>query len=74
MSNYNEALDSEKRALSRMVERHFYGEDELSSLITPTQPENEVEMLVEKLHSNPELLKRLMQTLTLGADGAAGGC
>lgn len=74
MSNYNEALDSEKRALSRMVERNFYGEDELSSVKVPPQPENEVERLVEKLHANPELLKRLMQTLTLGADGAAGGC
>ena len=55
-----------------MVERNFYGEDELSSVIAPSQPENEVEILVEKLHSNPELLKRLMQTLTLGADGAVG--
>ncbi len=72
MSNYNEALDSEKRALSRMVERNFYGEDELSSVISPLQPVNEVEKLVEKLQNNPDLLKKLMQILTLGADGAAG--
>lgn len=65
MSNYNEALDSEKRALSRMVEGSFY---------TNMEPEtesghDEVAKLMTRISQNPDLRRQLLESL-LGAHGA----
>ena len=68
MSNYNEALDSEKRALSRMVEGSFYPQQE-----TATPAPDEVTALVAKLQQNPDLQRQLLQNLLLGAVGAQPG-
>jgi len=68
MSNYNEALDSEKRALSRMVEGSFYPQQE-----TTTPVPDEVTALVAKLQQNPDLQRQLLQNLLLGAVGAQPG-
>lgn len=58
MSNYNEALDSEKRALSRLVEDSFYPKGEQG-----TTTEGNIAAIVEKMQQNPELVRQLMQTL-----------
>lgn len=65
MSNYNEALDSEKRALSRMVEGSFYPQQESEQAQT-----DEVSELVARLQQNPDLQRQLLQNLLLGAVGA----
>lgn len=63
MSNYNEALDSEKRALSRLVESSFYPKRE--------QPVDggldEVSSLMVKIQNDPEFGRQLLQNLLLGA-------
>ena len=66
MSNYNEALDSEKRALSRMVEGSFYPKQG-----TETESEHsELSDLLAKVQGNPELQRQLLQKLLLDAVGA----
>ncbi len=63
MSNYNEALDSEKRALSRMVEGSFYPKAE-----SDTQEENsELTDLLSRVQNDPELRRQILQNLLLGA-------
>lgn len=62
MSNYNEALDSEKRALSRMVEGRFYLQQE-----SEQAQSDEVSELVARLQHNPDLQQQFLQTLLLGA-------
>lgn len=64
MSNYNEALDSEKRALSRMVESSFYPEYERRE--KPPEEDPAASML-EKIKENPDLGRQLLQSLLLGA-------
>ncbi len=66
MSNYNEALDSEKRALSRMVEGSFYPKQD-----PETESEHsELSDLLAKVQGNPELQRQLLQKLLLDAVGA----
>ena len=55
MSNYNEALDSEKRALSRMVEGSFYPQQDSEQAQT-----DEVSELVARLQQNPDLQRQLL--------------
>lgn len=63
MSNYNEALDSEKRALSRMVEGSFY-----PNLGSEAARENdELLNLLVKVQSDSELRRQLLQNLLLDA-------
>ena len=65
MSNYNEALDSEKRALSRMVESSFYPDQE-----PEVATENgALSDLLAKVQSDPELRRQLLQNLLLDAVG-----
>ncbi len=66
MSNYNEALDSEKRALSRMVEGSFYPKQEAES----ASEDGELSELLAKVQSDPELQRQLLQKLLLEAVGA----
>lgn len=67
MHNYNEALDSEKRALSRLVEGSFYPDLEPS---TSSDGANDVFSLLERIQKNPELRRQLVESLLLGAVGA----
>lgn len=66
MSNYNEALDSEKRALSRLVEGSFYPMQEPESL----NVSGEAAELMARLSQNPDLRRQLLENLLLGAQGA----
>lgn len=65
MSNYNEALDSEKRALSHMVEDNFYSEEEREPFKPKEQPQG-INVLMDMLRDHPELAQQLMQNLLLG--------
>lgn len=66
MNNYNEALDSEKRALSRLVEGSFYPNQEPES----QNASGEAAELMARLSQNPELRRQLLENLLLGAPGA----
>lgn len=68
MSNYNEALDSEKRALSHMVEDNFYSEEEREQF----KPKG-MDTIMEMLRDHPELAQQLMQNLLLGALNQTAG-
>ena len=63
MSNYNEVLDSEKRALSVLVENSFYPREAMP----PTQPVGEAEGILLALNDNPELARQILQSLLAGA-------
>lgn len=69
MSNYNEALESEKRALSRLVEDSFYSPSEIN---TPVM-EDDLASLLEKIQQDPVLSRQLLQTLLVGAVHAEQG-
>ena len=67
MSNYNEALDSEKRALSRLVEGSFYPDLEPESI---GEPSTDVSGLLDRIEQNPELRRQIVERLLIGALGA----
>ncbi len=67
MSNYNEALDSEKRALSRLVEGSFYPDLEPESI---GEPSTDVSGLLDRIEQNPELRRQIVERLLIGAFGA----
>ena len=62
MSNYNEVLDSEKRALAKMVEASFYPGQQNERLA-----DDDLSVVLQKLQQNPELLQQLLQGLLNGA-------
>ena len=66
MSNYNEVLDSEKRALSILVENSFYPKE----TTTLEQPPGEAEIILKALNENPELSRQILQSLLVGATSA----
>lgn len=66
MSNYNEALESEKRTLSLMVETNFYPPAS-SEGVKGSQAGNEVDAVLQVIQNNPELSKQILQTLLFGA-------
>lgn len=66
MSNYNEALESEKRTLSLMVETSFYPQTSTAGVKTPTAG-LEMDAVLQAIQNNPELSKQILQTLLLGA-------
>ena len=61
MSNYNEALESEKRTLSLLVETNFYP----PNTITGTSTKNllDVDATIQAIKENPELAKQFLQVL-----------
>jgi integrase len=63
MSNYNEALESEKRTLSLLVETSFYPREVTENKETAVDMEN----VLQALQNNPELSKQLLQVLLAGA-------
>ena len=68
MNHYNEALDYEKRALSRLVENSFYPQREMPE---EEKSNEDVSALMEQIQKNPELCRKLLQSLTLGAQQRA---
>ena len=69
MSNYNEALDSEKRALALMIEENFYPQPEPTS----PQPAQDVAAAMQAIRQNPDLTRQLLQILLLDATPALQG-
>lgn len=67
MSNYNEVLDSEKRALAKMVEASFYPGQQNERLA-----DDDPSIVLQKLQQNPELVQQLLQSLLNGAVHAHG--
>lgn len=68
MSNYNEALDSEKRELSQMVEDDLYPAERNQGASDGCSLDSD--KLLEKIKSDPALSRRLLQLLLFGADKA----
>lgn len=68
MSNYNEALDSEKRTLSLLVETSFYPTSVPDEKKSPEPLQ--ASALMEQLQQNPELSHQLLLMLLGGALGA----
>jgi len=60
MSNYNEALESEKRALSQLVESSFYPQ------ATPP-PDQNAEEILQAIRGNPALSQQILQVLLSNA-------
>lgn len=66
MSNYNEALDSEKRTLSHMVETSFYPQAARESVGGGASPTgNELDTMLQAIRNNPELSGKILQALLL---------
>ena len=63
MNNYNEALDSEKRTLSLLVETSFYPNEGMEK----KQTVDEMESVLQAIQKNPELSRQIMQLLLAGA-------
>ena len=68
MSNYNEALESEKRNLSHLVETDLY-----PSVDRPNdQPVSvEPELLLQRLRDDPRFAKQLLELLNNSAESAS---
>lgn len=64
MAHYNEVLDCEKRALSRLVEDSFYPQREKTE---ETPDSADVSALMAQIQQSPELYRKLLQVLTPGA-------
>lgn len=65
MSNYNEALESEKRILSQMVETSFYQKTEQPQADPAVQPIDNADAIVAMLLQSPEILEQLLQAMHL---------
>ena len=65
MSNYNEALESEKRNLSLLVETSFYPGAQQPAAPTPAPLQADV--LLQQIQQNPELSGQLLQLLLSNA-------
>ena len=65
MSNYNEALDSEKRTLSLLVETNFYPQ----SVAGEIEPEKQfdIDNTMQQIQENPEFAKQILQLLLSNA-------
>jgi hypothetical protein len=69
MSNYNEALDSEKRTLSLLVETSFYPQDVTVS--EPNPANDNADAVMQALKNSPELSAQILQLLLSGTLSAA---
>ncbi len=70
MSNYNEALESEKRTLSLLVETNFYPAA-TSTPDTASAAGAQVDVLLQQLQQDPVLSQQLLQRLLTNALGAS---
>ena len=68
MSNYNEALESEKRTLALLVETNFYPRAASEQTTLPTGMD--MSAMLQAIQNNPELSQKLLQTLLFQAVGA----
>lgn len=68
MSNYNEALDSEKRTLALLVETSFYPQE--ASAKTKTNEMEELQALMEKFQNDPALSQQFLHLLRAVAQTA----
>lgn len=66
MSNYNEALDSEKRTLSLLVETSFYP-GYASPTITDFSSVQALDLLMKKVQQDPTLYQQLLQLMVADA-------
>lgn len=66
MSNYNEALDSEKRTLSLLVETNFYSRG-VSNTASESPASQDLESLLKKVQQDPVLYQQLLQFMLAGA-------
>jgi len=66
MSNYNEALVSEKRTLSLLVETSLYPHEAAQE----AQNANDLTYILQTIQDNPDLSKQIMQVLISNAVGA----
>lgn len=66
MSNYNEALDSEKRTLSLLVETNFYARG-VSNTASESPASQDLESLLKKVQQDPVLYQQLLQFMLAGA-------
>ena len=68
MSNYNEALESEKRNLSHLVESDLYPSEKCQSF----SPQSiEPELLLQRLRQDPGFAKQLLELLNSSADNVS---
>lgn len=70
MSNYNEALESEKRTLSLLVETSFYPPT-TPPISSPPTTSTQVDELIRQAQQDPELSRQLLQMLLSNALGAS---
>jgi len=63
MNNYNEALESEKRTLSLLVETSFYPQNPHAE----TQTDENAESIMQTIRSNPELSNQILRLLLSNA-------
>ena len=70
MSNYNEALESEKRALSVMVENSFYAQAE-GAQTEPSVQNTDIGNILCILQQNPALYQAVLQTAVQNAMDAS---
>ena len=70
MSNYNEALDSEKRNLSSLVEADLYPKPVAESEKN-IKEKFDADLLLEKIRSDPDFSRQLMQLLLRNAEKAS---
>ena len=66
MSNYNEALDSEKRTLSLLVETSLYPNEASKE----PKAANDITYILQTIQENPDLSKQILQLLLSNAVGA----
>ena len=76
MNNYDEALETEKRALANMIESNFYTKQMQQPEIPPTTGQTasneDAQVLAARLAQNPELLQQAMQILLASAKSSQG--
>ena len=60
MSNYNEALESEKRSLSQLVESNYYPSSNISS---NNNSEVDAEDLIRRISRNPEIISAILRSM-----------
>lgn len=66
MSNYNEALEDEKRELSLLVEKNFYHLDGSDAVPDPSAAQDPAAML-KKIKQNPVLYQQFLQLMSAAA-------
>ena len=60
MSNYNEALESEKRSLSQLVESNYYPSSNTSS---DSNTEDDAADLIRRITRNPEIISAILRSM-----------